>query len=742
MAPGIAYDESGALASYFGVTCLALVLVPATYYTLKPAAHDHQAPSCACPECRAHFASLRAEKAAARRARVARRLVPLLAAWALLAYLAHGLYRAPAGEARVYNPFEILGIGSASTEKQIKKHYKKLSLQFHPDKLRLSENQTKEDAESHFVELTKAYKALTDEVTRENLAKYGNPDGPQQREDKIAIPTWVVEGKNSFWALGLYGAVLGLGIPYVVGSWWFRQRRLTRDGILNTTAETFFHQLREDTDFISLMSLLASAGELAALLGRRKLSKKEKKGRAAAVDELERALDARRAELGIDESPTIRPESRVVLTHVVARQARALLWAHLLRFDLDQDQAKDQRAILRTVQPVLAGLINIALAHNWLATSKLAIALQPALVQAVPAGISPLAQLPGIGLDDARRLAVVHAAEGKRWAEKFVKADKKQGVDVAHETAKTWFRLEIVSAEFTVTGEKVVTPGSIVNLKYTCRYVYPTTQPTKTRVPIPSGLVVPGADGAAESVAAVDDAVGNGDVIAEKDANAVVVIASSDTKTKISENVDDDKAEVGIKGKGKAGKAAELTYAPNAPIHAPRWPLHRKPAYYVLLGDSKLDKVIVQPQRVGDIPVPAADGTPAAPRAFSLQFQAPPQANLYSFVAGWYADSLAGADVEVPVMLKVEDAQDADDNADDISEPDEDSLAGQMALMRGEKVRPSGAGGRGADDDDDDDRADESGTDDEYESSSDDDEAQRGPRRGRAINEDTDSDSD
>lgn len=86
----------------------------------------------------------------------------------------------------------------------------------HPDKIKLAENQTKEDADAKFVELTKAYKALTDEVTRDNLAKYGNPDGPQQREDKIAIPTWVVEGKNNIWVLGAYGLVLGGGIPFVV----------------------------------------------------------------------------------------------------------------------------------------------------------------------------------------------------------------------------------------------------------------------------------------------------------------------------------------------------------------------------------------------------------------------------------------------------------------------------------------------------------------------------------------------
>ena len=85
--------------------------------------------------------------------------------------------------------------------------------------------------------------------------------------------------------------------------------------------------------------------------------------------------------------------------------------------------------------------------------------------------------------------------------------------------------------------------------------------------------------------------------------------------------------------------------------------------------------------------------------------------------------------------MKVEAADEAqsDDDADDISEPDEDTLAGQMAMMRGGKVRPSGVHG---DDDEEEEDDGESGSEDE--SSSD----EEGPRRGRAINEDSDSDSD
>jgi translocation protein SEC63 len=97
--------------------------------------------------------------------------------------------------------------------------------------------------------------------------------------------------------------------------------------------------------------------------------------------------------------------------------------------------------------------------------------------------------------------------------------------------------------------------------------------------------------------------------------------------------------------------------------------------------------------------------------------------------------------------LTVQDVQDDEDDEEDISDPEEDTLAGQMAMMRGGKVKPSPVhgGGDGGDGEDE-----ESGSESEYESSSDED----GPRgkkiaplkrnvggRVRAINEDS-SDSD
>lgn len=126
------------------------------------------------------------------------------------------------------------------------------------------------------------------------------------------------------------------------GRWWFAQRSLTRDGVLNPTAELFFHYLREDTDYLSLISLLASAVELATILGgKRPGSKKERKERQARIEELDKELDALRTELDVDEDVVMRKENKIGVHTAAARRAQALLWSHMLRYDLKDKELRD-----------------------------------------------------------------------------------------------------------------------------------------------------------------------------------------------------------------------------------------------------------------------------------------------------------------------------------------------------------------------------------------------------------------
>ena len=128
MAPGISYDDSGSLASYFGVTVLAFILIPSTYYTLLPSKRNAPKPLTPYPgHIQQTHPSAQISRSTSSRVK---RLALLALGYAVLAFLCLRIVNAPPSTGgTVYNPFEILGLSDSSTEKQIKKHYKKLSLQ-------------------------------------------------------------------------------------------------------------------------------------------------------------------------------------------------------------------------------------------------------------------------------------------------------------------------------------------------------------------------------------------------------------------------------------------------------------------------------------------------------------------------------------------------------------------------------------------------------------------------------------
>lgn len=114
-------------------------------------------------------------------------------------------------EHKEYDPYVVLRIERGVTDKEIRKQYRELSKIMHPDR---------GGDEEEFKELTKAYKSLTDEETKKNWLEYGNPDGPGATEFGIALPKWIVDGKNSYIVLGVYVLVFMIIMPTVVVSEW------------------------------------------------------------------------------------------------------------------------------------------------------------------------------------------------------------------------------------------------------------------------------------------------------------------------------------------------------------------------------------------------------------------------------------------------------------------------------------------------------------------------------------------
>ncbi|KAJ3065151.1 secretory subunit, partial [Rhizoclosmatium hyalinum] len=206
------YDENGSTFYYFVVSFLALVLVPATYASLTgssstaPKAKAHSGiPECPCEGCKVKAVKLAKAKAAAKKGVLSTKNILLLLGWVVFAFGAYKIATLEKTDAGLWDPYELLGVSTSATESEIKKKFRKLSLQYHPDKVTGTEEE-KEAAAKIYNDLAKAQKVLTDEEARKVYDETGHPDGRQALTLGIAIPKWLVESQNSVFVLFCYGA--------------------------------------------------------------------------------------------------------------------------------------------------------------------------------------------------------------------------------------------------------------------------------------------------------------------------------------------------------------------------------------------------------------------------------------------------------------------------------------------------------------------------------------------------------
>ncbi|TGZ84212.1 hypothetical protein EX30DRAFT_338758 [Ascodesmis nigricans] len=633
MSTEYSYDEEGQFFPYFVASVLGLVLIPLTYSTLRPSSvpGSSKAPLINSPDYRPpKLASVEAaRKRQARRERRLKRFASILIGWGVFGYMVFLIKTTETTASKIWNPYDILGISTSLSEKQIKSHYKKLSVKFHPDKIKPVGNQTIEELNDRFVEITKAYKALTDEEVRNNYIQYGHPDGKQSFSMGIALPSWIVEGHNMYFTLALYGLLFGIALPYTVGKWWYGTRRRTKDGVMVESAGRLVKEFQDDNTIYDIVDILTGGEEVKqAVTGEHE--KEWSNGEDATVEKRIQQTDL--------------PEGRfkdLQERDGWRRRALGLLWAYLYRIDLGNEKLESAKLDIAAAAMALnRSYQSIAIAFSNIGPLIASLRLSQHVVQAIPPLHSPLLQLPFF------TEAVVDAVErecGKNhWTvQRFMDLPDQErrklciGKNLLNEdqykTAMTFGRtlpvIRVEAAFFKVTGEKFITPASLVQFVVKMRVVPPGWTPPKVN---------------------------------EKDLL----------------DVDADESDVdallGRKDDGTDPKDKEFPLA-----HAPYYPRLHHPAMHLFLTDKRQAKVVVPPQVITSF-----DKSPAnfAVVTAKMQFQAPPQPGEYTFTMMLVSDSYLGIDVSQLVTLSVSDPEKVEkiEEVDDISEPEEGSIADAM----------------------------------------------------------------
>lgn len=556
----------------------------------------------------------------------------------------------------------------------------------------------------YYVELTKAYQALTDEEIRNNYIQYGHPDGKQSFSIGIALPQFIISNGNGKYLVLLYTGLLGVLLPYLVGSWWYGTKKRSKEGVLMESANNLFRHYDENMDEASIIAALTAGKEYDDILQ----GDAAESGLSKIESRITAAGDASPFAAGFSVKDKQKLED---IENGVRRKTLALLWAYLGRVELDDAAlTKAKYEIVPIARTLNQSFAAIALAYGNIGPIEGSFHANQHLIQALAPKSSPLLQLPNF----TSKIAMVVEGDAKTHmtVQQFMDLPDAQRRKLAigkgllsEEQYKTTVsvgkqlpQLRVAKAFFKVTGERCIIPSSLVTLVIKGRFIPPGTE----NVPAVNELDLEDID------AAEDD---------------LESLMGRKNRT--------------IKGPdGKPISVEEQSILPPLTF-APHYAREQTPKWYAFLSDSKQGKLAVPPFAFEKFDQPIFDdaGKPTFNmQTLKAQFAAPPQAGHYTFVMHLVCDSYVGFDTKMEVTLVVEDAARAAqmEAEDEISEPEEgkysprhttrhvsvinshtiDSLAGQMhALKTGQAPQPK----RQQDDDSDD----ESGTEEEADDTSD-----------------------
>ncbi|KAK2710128.1 hypothetical protein QYM36_013712 [Artemia franciscana] len=153
-----------------------------------------------------------------------------------------------------FDPYNILGIEIGASNAEIKIAYKTKALVYHPDK--------ETEDEILFMNLTKAYKTLTDETAKRNWEQYGDPGVSSAISFGITLPSWIVKKGDSMLDLLVYVFIIMIVLPFIVWNWWSRSIKYSCEGLLEST-QKYYYYFHKTTSMIleSVIMILCASFE-------------------------------------------------------------------------------------------------------------------------------------------------------------------------------------------------------------------------------------------------------------------------------------------------------------------------------------------------------------------------------------------------------------------------------------------------------------------------------------------------
>ncbi|CAH9053834.1 unnamed protein product [Cuscuta epithymum] len=298
----------------------------------------------------------------------------LLLLWLIVGLLAYSIKQTKR-EIQVFEPFSILGLEPGASDSAIKKAYRRLSIQYHPDK------NPDPDANRYFVEhISKAYQALTDPISRENYEKYGHPDGRQGFQIGIALPEFMLAGASGgvllIWILG--GLVL---LPLIVGVIYLSRSSQYSGNVRRETLSSYYNFMKPSLAPSKTMELFIKATEYMEIPVRR-------------LDEepLRKLFSILKGELNLDGKNAKQEHAKYWKQHPSLIKAELLIQTHLTRKTeiLSPDLQKDYKHMLQLAPHLLEELFVMATlprnpkGHGWLRPAVGVVELSQCIVQGIP----------------------------------------------------------------------------------------------------------------------------------------------------------------------------------------------------------------------------------------------------------------------------------------------------------------------------------------------------------------------